>query len=136
MTIGCALAVRLLQAVCLMCSSTSLVANAKDIRSIIVAADLTQYSGRCPVIVHFKAKVRLTRTPMTVHYFWEHSGGEMSRTDTVSLPRGMDPEFEVRDSWAVGASEGRFTITDRLHGSTENDSAMSETAQFTVHCTP
>jgi hypothetical protein len=103
MTIGCSLAVRLLQAVCLMCTSTSLVANAKDIRSIIVATDLPQYSGR---------------------------------TDTVSLPRGMDPEFEVRDSWAVGAAQGRFTITDRLHSSTENDSAMSETAQFTVYCTP
>jgi hypothetical protein len=117
---------------CLAIAATPQTSNA-DIVGIGVQAIGTEYEGPCPVMVHFKATIYLTRVPVKLTYYWQRGNGK-TRAKNVEVSAEGLPKVNVSDDFAVGASGKSFKATDRLHVSTAAGEVVSDTAESTGRC--
>lgn len=99
---------------------------------IAIKAAATNYKGRCPVTVHFRATFSYERNSK-VTYHWERGDGKRTPRQSRQLPDGR---LNVDDDFAVGEPGQSFTATDRLHVSVEGmkDEIVSPAAESTGIC--
>ncbi len=80
-----------------------------------VAANRSEYAGRCPVLLMFTANVELAphARRLAFRYQWQRSNGTKGPVRTVhASPR--EHRFVFRDSWRVGGRGRDHDATDTI----------------------
>jgi hypothetical protein len=104
-----------------------------DVVGVSIRATAIDYRGPCPVMVHFRGIVRVSRIPLKLKYYWERGGGK-TQSKNVELGAGAIPKLDVADDFAIGTSGRSFRATDRLHVLTDAGEVVSDTEESTGHC--
>jgi hypothetical protein len=109
--------------------------NNADVNGIGIHWVGTDYSGRCPVLVKFKATIYFTHSPVKAQYFWERSDGSGTKRQTVAIATETKPTSEVlRTEWPVGEPGKNFKASARLHVISDSGEVASEWSESTGHC--
>jgi len=107
-----------------------------DINGIGIAPVARDYHGPCPVMLHFKATIYLTRAPIKIRYYWERNGHIKTTTQLVEVAANSSTKLNIEDNWAFGGPGKPFNASDRLHVLTKAGEVLSDVVDSSGRCKP
>jgi hypothetical protein len=103
---------------------------------IRVAANRSQYDGRCPIDIVYTGNINLNYphpNGLAFNYYWMRSDGAKSAV-TVVRPRPTERMLIVRESWHLGAAGRHYDASVTLFVNSGNTHLEQTSSVVSVTC--